>query len=269
MVSANERFDTAFQASPAMVAITSEETGELYDVNDRWTEILGHSREQAIGMTAIELGIWVDPAERTRAYEARTTGGSVQNFEVKLRSRSGGVIHGLHSSEPIDIDGRAMRLGVTIDVTERKLAEEQLRRANDRFHTAFHSSPNLIGLTEIESGRVVDVNRRWLETLGYRREEIVGRMVDDLGVWDNLDERRTLVEQVRAAGSARDLETTFRRRDGTLVHALFGTVLTEVEGRQVLLWVGTDITSARKLRTHCSSAKRDFATSSRDRFRDW
>ena len=246
LTSANDRFNIAFQSNPAAVAIAAADSGILRSVNDKWTELFGYGREEAIGRTGVELGIWRDPAERTRALEARSPDGSLSNFDVTFKARDGSVIHGLHSAEAIEVDGQTMRLGMTIDVTERKLAEEGLRRANDRFHTAFHSSPNLIGLTEIDSGRVVDVNEKWLSTLGYRREEIIGRVVEDLGVWSNFDERRTLIAQVQASGSVRDLETTFRKRDGVLVHALFGAVLTEVEGRKLLLWVGTDVTERKE-----------------------
>jgi len=108
LVSANERF---FQANPAMVAITSADGGELHSVNDRWTEVFGHSREEAIGKTAVELGIWFDPAERAGALETWSSNGSLNNFEARFRARDGAIIYGLHSAEPIEVDGQAMCLG--------------------------------------------------------------------------------------------------------------------------------------------------------------
>ena len=60
LISANKRFDAAFHANPAMVAITSADTGELCSVNDKWTEIIGFSREEALSKTTFDLDIWVD-----------------------------------------------------------------------------------------------------------------------------------------------------------------------------------------------------------------
>ena len=72
LASANQRFNIAFQANPAAVAIAAANSGELHSVNDKWTELFGYGREEAIGKTGVELGIWSDPADRGRSMAARS-----------------------------------------------------------------------------------------------------------------------------------------------------------------------------------------------------
>ncbi|HRE18876.1 MAG TPA: PAS domain S-box protein, partial [Rhodocyclaceae bacterium] len=56
-----ERFAKAFNANPASMVISIIETGRFIDVNEQWLRMVGYTREETIGHTSIELGIWVDP----------------------------------------------------------------------------------------------------------------------------------------------------------------------------------------------------------------
>ena len=100
LVSANDRFYKSFYANPSMVAIATLD-GKLNDVNEKWLETFGYSREEVIGKTAVDLGIWVEPEDRDRAVASQSPEGLLKNFEARFRARDGRIIYGLHSSETI------------------------------------------------------------------------------------------------------------------------------------------------------------------------
>jgi two-component system sensor histidine kinase AtoS len=89
----------------------------------------GYSKEEVIGRTAEELGIWGDPDEREQMVKTLRKEGSLRNMEVHFRTRSGAVLTMLRSSEIIDYDGKQCIISVTRDVTERRNAEIMLQRA--------------------------------------------------------------------------------------------------------------------------------------------
>lgn len=175
---ANERFYTAFYANPAAMAITDLD-GKLNEVNNRWVETFGHARGDALGKTAIDLGIWVDPAERDRAEAERSPDGSLENFETLFRRGDGRIINGLHSAEEIKIDGRRMHLGITSDITERKQVEEALKESEERFKSIIENSPAAIFLKDLE-GRFMITSSKFKEWYRISDTEEIGRTSHDV-----------------------------------------------------------------------------------------
>ncbi|NJL16188.1 MAG: PAS domain S-box protein [Nitrospira sp.] len=99
------------------------------------------------------------------------------HYELRMVKKDGSTIWtDVRCHAVRDQDGRLMRLiGATVDITERKAAEEALRASEELFSKAFRSSPDPMMLVELDSGRWLDVNDACLTGLGYAREEVVGR----------------------------------------------------------------------------------------------
>jgi PAS domain S-box-containing protein len=121
-----DRFAKAFHASPAPLVVSEMDTGRFIDVNARWMEMLGYSREELIGRTSKEVGIWADPADRDRIIGVLREHGSFKDEPVQFITKSGGIISALWSAEIISQDGRVLLLSLIHDETARKQAEEAL-----------------------------------------------------------------------------------------------------------------------------------------------
>ena len=131
-----ERFSKAFKASPLVLTISSLETGKLLEVNETFVSVTGYSREEAIGRTTLELGLWAKPPEREAELEMVRTRGHLSNVEYVFRTRDGGHIVGLLSAEKVEIAGTPCALTVIQDITDRKRAAEKLRESEERFRLA-------------------------------------------------------------------------------------------------------------------------------------
>ena len=123
-----EKFFKAFRSSPIEMVIATLEDNRFLDVNESFERAVGLTRDNVIGRTSLELGLWVDPAERTRIVEEIKQNGRVVNREIHLRAKSGEVRIKLFSAEPILISGEACLLSVSQDITDRKKSEEELRK---------------------------------------------------------------------------------------------------------------------------------------------
>jgi PAS domain S-box-containing protein len=124
-----QKFAKAFQYLPDVVAIATIEEGMLIDVNEGFTRLHGWTREEAIGRTVGELGIWDDPAGRRSLIEELRAGIAVRSRPLVFRDRHGSRRHCLYSGAITEIGGRECLITILRDVTEQQRMEQQLRHA--------------------------------------------------------------------------------------------------------------------------------------------
>jgi PAS domain S-box-containing protein len=128
------------------------------------------------------------------------------------------------------------------DITKRKQSEESLRESNARFLVAFRASPVAQLLTTLSEGRVIDANEVFLKDLGFARDEVVGRAVPELNLFDDPEDRDRLLQELRDGGSIYAREARFRTRAGELLICLVSIVRVPIDGRNCLLSSILDIT---------------------------
>jgi len=104
-------------------------------------------------------------------------------------------------------------VGTAIDVTDRKRAEEGLRAAETRFRTFVDHATDALFVDD-EQGRIIDVNRRACESLGYTRDELIGMAPRKFDLALNEAFRQSVNKQL-ASGETIAFETSYRRKDGT------------------------------------------------------
>ena len=90
--------------------------------------MFGWSREEVIGKTSRELGIFTDIAQRNELIGFLQKGNKIQNFEDGVKTKAGEFRSGLFSAEIINSSGQPCMLAQFIDITDRKLAEERLKK---------------------------------------------------------------------------------------------------------------------------------------------
>jgi PAS domain S-box-containing protein len=126
--SSEEKFSTAFLHAPMPMAISEIEEGIFLDVNEKFEELSGYSRQEAIGKTSVELG-WMSAEDRARMLEQIHAKGLVSRMELSFRARNGDRMDVLHHGEVIYVGGIPRILSIGEDVTERKRYEAE-REAN-------------------------------------------------------------------------------------------------------------------------------------------
>ncbi|HEY6837111.1 MAG TPA: PAS domain S-box protein, partial [Geobacteraceae bacterium] len=130
-----EKFSRAFNTSPIPLAITRAADGAFLEVNRSFEVLTGYTREEALGRSAIELGLCHDPTSRERMVASLMEAGELNNFEFTIRTRAGIVRTVLMSACIINLHGEKCILGLTTDITERKQAEEEIEALNRNLAT--------------------------------------------------------------------------------------------------------------------------------------
>ncbi|MDH4154903.1 MAG: PAS domain S-box protein, partial [Nitrospira sp.] len=181
--------------------------------------------------------------------------------ELRVIRRDGSVIwtdvrgHGVRNSA-----GRLTHLiGATLDITERKQAEQALRESEERFSKAFRTSPHPIGITEAATGRCIEVNDACLELFGFRREEVIGNTTLMLGIWPNMEERIRVIDRLKAGQPVHNMEFALRTKSGALRYLLVSADLAELNGVLCVVTVASDITDRKQAEEALRASEERFA----------
>ncbi len=124
-----ERFRKAFEAAPMSLHMVTVGEGRIVDANDSFLKLWGYSRDQVIGRTEEELGLWADTGQREALGQTALSGARVRDHEIRLRTSGGQIRNVLLSAERVELEGVRCFLLLCHDITERLSLEEQLRQA--------------------------------------------------------------------------------------------------------------------------------------------
>lgn len=135
-----EKFEKVFHESPLALFLASARDSRHIAVNDAYLEATGYSREELIGKTHNEVGLWVMPKHRVEeALQEVLQTGEVRNVEVSIRTKSGEIRQALGSGALIDSEGESCILGVILDITDRRRAAEAVRESEERLRIAIEA----------------------------------------------------------------------------------------------------------------------------------
>jgi PAS domain S-box-containing protein len=137
------------------------------------------------------------------------------------------------------------------DVTGQVGAEHNLRRSEELFKVAFFGIPDLAAITDLETGSLIEVNDGCERVLGWRRDEVLGRVVGRLPIWESREQRGRVITRISAigdtpAGEISDVEFELRRKDGQPYIVSGSARVVEMGGRKRVLLLLRDVTERRK-----------------------
>ncbi len=138
-----------------------------------------------------------------------------------------------------------MTYTLALMINERLIGEIGFQE--EKFSKAFFSAPYGISLTDAKTGRIIDLNDGFIESLGYSREEVLGKTTIELRVWEDDEDRRRQVAALAASGKVRDLEVRFRKRSGEMMTALWSAEMIEINGVPCVFSSLKDISSRKKV----------------------
>ncbi|MBI5099775.1 MAG: response regulator [Nitrospirae bacterium] len=129
LIKSEEKFSKAFRSGPTLMAISILKDGRFIDANNSFLNAFGYEKEEVLGHTSLELGIWDKYSDRNKMLQQLKEQGIVQNLEAVLCKKNGEVITALLSAEMIDIENEPCIIVVALDITDRKKLEAQLLHA--------------------------------------------------------------------------------------------------------------------------------------------
>ncbi len=246
-----ERWRAIFENSAVGIAITNPE-GVFIATNRAYQEMVGYSDDELRALSYIDLTYEEDrPANRELA--ATLWEGKVQQFtlEKRYRRKDGKLIWVRSTVSLAPGTGTVPPFGLSIieDITERKRAEEALRKSQTMFEKLFDSSPDAI-LASDRQGRIARVSEQAEKIFGYRRAELLGQplevLVPELLRRLHAEHRKDYYAKPRVRPMGAGFELHGRRADGSEFPVDILLNLIETEEGPLVLSVVREITE-RKL----------------------
>ncbi len=209
--------------------VKENKEGNFTFVSPSYCKLFGKREDELLGNSFIPL-IHEDDIENTRIamldlyHEPYTC-----YIEQRVLTVEGWKWLAWSDTTALDVDGNVEYIiAVGRDVTNRKKAEEELRNSEEKFFKAFQASPDSLTLTELSSGKLLELNDGFERMFGYSREEVIGKSTLDLGVWVNQKDRLEIVSRLENEGSLKNYEAIGRRKNGDLLVGLISAEIIQV-----------------------------------------
>ncbi|MEE2640970.1 MAG: protein kinase [Planctomycetota bacterium] len=160
----------------------------------------------------------------------------------------------LEGSEAINANAERQARTLTARVTELKkdrviLQEKQVKAERDlqKWTDAFDASPDLVAISRLRDGLVLEVNEAYLQTLGFTRDEVIGRNAAQLKTWVDPRQRERFVELLERDGRCDEMETWIRTREGQVLPVLLSACQLGFEGETAVITHAHDISNRKQM----------------------
>ncbi|MDR3567606.1 MAG: PAS domain S-box protein [Syntrophobacteraceae bacterium] len=226
-------------------------SGERFiDCNARALTMFGRDRDRVVGAPLHRFSPLVQPdgqnsEQKAREKIAQALSEGPQFFEWEHTKADGGRFLAEVSLNRLELGEETLVQVVVRDVTERKLAEAELRESSERFEAIFDMLPLGVCISRPEDGALLHVNHSFGAVLGYVSEEMVGQTSPGLGLWCNYEERDQMIEALREKGQYCG-EVMLRGKDGASIAVNLCSKLIPLDGFKRMLVVIEDISDRKR-----------------------
>jgi len=252
---------TIFEASPDNIAVNRLSDGRFIAVNDDYL-VAGYTRADVLGASVIGLQMWPSAREMELFIDTIQRTGRVKNMEIQQRRKDGTPEMYLISASVVEVNGERCVISMTRDITEIKRVETRLRASEETFRRLFDVNLDSMTLNGVD-GIYIDVNREFVRTTGFSREEAVGHHFSELNMWIHADEMIAFSDQLFGTNEVRNLEVAFRMKDGTEQPVLLSALNLELHGQLCCLTISRGISDLKLTRRELVAAREAALAASR------
>ncbi len=224
MVRAGDRFIFVNQTALDMFAYPGTMEEFLDEPVSRWV----HADDQPLVQENYDKRIRGEDAE--------------QNYELRLLRADGETRWVSCRANAIEWDGEPAVVACVYDITEQLEEKRAFERAENIFRNIFRLTPEVMLISGLTDGKIIDVNPAFLNVFGRRRDEVIGHTTQELDIWADPTFLGRFVEELKMTASMTDVPTTVKTRGNLIRHFRIFAQKIDLQGEPMLLLIGRDIT---------------------------
>ena len=238
-------FRSFFETISDLIIVASPE-GQILFTNKAAQSRLGYERNELDSIHLLDLH---PPDRRTDAeiHFAAMLRGELEIYRMPVMRKDGDLV-------PVEIhfwtgqwNGQGCIFGNYRDIT----AEQESQK---HFESLFRNSPALMTLNVLPDRNFFDVNNTFLKTLGYSRNEIIGKTESEIILFVNPEQQKSIFEKLQKDGCIVDIELQVRCKNGEVIDCLFSAEKISCQGKQYLLTVMINVTRRKRAEDELKSS---------------
>ena len=239
-----EKYSKIFNSEIDAISIFDAETREIIDCNEAFLKLYGYSRAEVLQLKADDIS--AEPEKTASSIKNSAMKGDTRIRRRRHKKKDGTRIIVDIAAGPFILHGRKVMFARLHDITKHVRDEEALHESEERFRIAFLTSPDSININKMD-GTYVEINKGFAELTGYSREDVIGKSSIDINIWDDLEDRKTLVEGLQKSSRFENMEAQFRMKDGSLKTGLLSASVIQLHGEPHILSITKDISASKKV----------------------
>lgn len=235
--------------------------GRLAYVNPKFAETFGYDPAAAIGKPFSEFLAEADKAAVNRAFEG-VLGGDIPSVQlsIALRRKDGALVDVLIHSARSTFEGRPATIGVILDITEQKRAEQKVREDEARFRGLVEQEIAGIYILR-KDGAVAYINAGFAKMVGYTPEEVVGRsFLEFIAEPYREPLQRRFAAEIAGNPQPTQIDAAILRRDGTAMEVLAQSRMASYEGEPASIGIIIDVSEQRRAELDLRRVNRTLQT---------
>ncbi len=257
-----ERLSAIFsQAAVGLSEISLD--GHFQRVNDELCRILGRSREEMLTTGVSDVTHPEDVAKSLEAFQQLIKTGKPVSLDKRYQRPDGTIVWANSSLTRLD-DERGHPhtvLAVTVDLSDRKQAQERLRESQERYRAIFNQAMTGVACTDL-NGKLMLVNQKYCDITGYSAVELSQLRMQEITHSEDLPRNVELFNRMVAEGEPFEIEKRYIRKDGSLVWVNNKvSAICDREGKpQSVVAIVLDITSRKQAEAQFRQSEAKYRT---------
>jgi PAS domain S-box-containing protein len=235
--------ETLLANSPAGVIVYEGDTGNCVHVNQAYADIIGGTIERVLQQNFRTLSSWRDAGIDAIA-ELTLVDGITRRHEAEANSSFGKTFIIESSFSRFIVENKPFLLLMASDVTERRHAEDERRKSEDKHRAIIQTAMDGFLLVDA-TGRFLEINEAYCRMSGYSAQELLGMGITDVEAKDSAEETAVRIHKIKERGYDR-FESLHRRKDGSIFEVELNVQYRPVDGGQFVTFL-QDITERKQV----------------------
>jgi|GEM_PF-432513 len=242
--------------------LTRAMDGTITSWNEGAARIFGYTAEEAIGRNVTMLIPQGREDESAMMLGSISLGSRVSNFETQRRHKDGRLIDIALTASPLH-DASGAVTGASLiarNITGLKQADLELKASEERYRALYKRTPVMMHSIDDE-GRLLNVSDHWLESLGYARDEVIGRRSSDfLTAESQAYARDIVIPAFFRTGTCKDVPYQIVKKDGSIVDVLLSATAERNSRGKIIrsLAVLVDVTEQKRAEAELRESEERF-----------
>ncbi len=229
-----------FNNHQAIMLLIDVHSGKILDANKAAVSFYKYPRSALLKLKIEDINTL--PAQQLKDNQLKMANKEKSYFIFPHRLADGTIRQVEVYSSVYELNKRPTLYSIIHDVTDRIKAQEELKTNEEKFVSAFRSNPNCMIISNLDDGKIYDVNDAFFELTGMNADSIANQTTLSIDLYANPADRDKMIRMVKETGLVRNLEINLRHNSGQILIVLASAELLKTSGKKTIITTFLDIT---------------------------